>query len=82
LTKYITEMVAGVSLAAGIFGLVHQKICTEGGWFNWEQFIHHLNHETLILLCFVATIALLVGKYINPFISMLKSKRRGKCVLL
>ncbi len=66
--KYITEMLAGVSFAAGIFGLLHQKLCTEGGWFNWEQFICQLNHETLILLCFIVTAALLVGKYVyKPF---------------
>jgi len=82
MTKYITEILAGISLALGIFGLSHQKLCTEGGWFNWEQFIHHLNHETLILLCFITTIALLTGKYISPFMSMLKSKRRRKCALL
>jgi hypothetical protein len=65
LRKYITEILAGVSLALSIFFLVHQRLCTEGGWFNWEQFIHNLHHEHLMVLCFVAAIALLVGKYVS-----------------
>ena len=37
-------------------GLVHQKLFTMAGWFNWGQFWHH---EPLIAMAFVAWITLL-----------------------
>ena len=46
-----------LSLASVVFGLVHQKLVTSGGWFNWEQFLHH---ESLIAMAFVGFIVLLV----------------------
>ncbi len=46
-----------LALMAAIFGLVHQKLFTFGGWFNWEQFWHH---EPLIAMSFVGWITLLV----------------------
>ncbi len=42
--------------------LIHQKLATTGGYFCWEQFWHH---ETLAVLCFVASIFLLVGRYVG-----------------
>jgi transcriptional regulator GlxA family with amidase domain len=46
----------------GAFGLLHQRLLTTGGWFNWQQFLHH---EPLIFACFVAGVALLIGKYLG-----------------
>ena len=48
----------------GIAALIHQNFATTGGWFCWEQFIGGLHHETLAVLCFVASIFLLVGRYV------------------
>ena len=45
-----------LALMAAIFGLVHQKLFTSGGWFNWEQFWHH---EPLIAMASVGWITLL-----------------------
>jgi len=56
----IVEALAGISFLLAIFGLVHQKVATTGGWFNWTQFWHH---EPLIVLCCGVAIALMVGKY-------------------
>ncbi len=46
-----------LALALAIFGLVHQRFLTEGGWFNWEQF---WDHESLIAMAFVAGISFMV----------------------
>jgi len=59
LRKYPVEILATIAFLLGVFGLVHQKLYTTGGWFNWEQFWHH---EPLIALCFVSAVALFVGK--------------------
>lgn len=56
----MVKTMAGLSLLAGILGLIHQRFFTAGGWFNWEQFWHH---ESLIAMCFVVGLALLAGKY-------------------
>ena len=48
------------SFLLAIFGLVHHKVATTGGWFNWTQFWHH---ESLIVLCCGVAIALIAGKY-------------------
>jgi len=46
-----------LALTLAIFGLVHHRFLTEGGWFNWEQFWHH---ESLIAMAFVAGISFMV----------------------
>jgi len=56
----IAETLAGTSFLLAIFGLVHQKLATADGWFNWMQFWHH---ESLIVLCLGVAVALIVGKY-------------------
>ena len=63
--EYLVEILAIIALLLGVFGLVHQKLCTTGGWFNWEQFWHH---EPLIALCFVCAVALFVGKKLTIFL--------------
>ena len=54
-----------VALGLGLGGIVHQRFFTNAGWFNWYQFFRNLNHETLILSCFVIGISLLVVRLIN-----------------
>ncbi len=46
-----------LSLMAAIFGLVHQKLLTSGGWFNWKQFSHH---EPLIAIALIVGVTLLI----------------------
>jgi hypothetical protein len=58
----VVETLAGMFFLLAIFGLVHQKLVTNDGWFNWAQFWHH---ESLIVLCFGVAIALIVSKYIS-----------------
>jgi len=65
----VVETLAGIFFLLAIFGLVHQKLATAGGWFDWMQFWHH---EPLIVLCFGVDVALIVGKYT----SVLKALKR------
>jgi len=58
--KHLVETLAGMFFVLAIFGLVHQKLATAGGWFCWEQFWHH---EPLIVLCAGIAVALIIGKY-------------------
>ncbi len=46
-----------LALIAAIFGLVHQKLFTPGGWFNWKQFSHH---EPLIAIAMIVGVTLLI----------------------
>ncbi len=49
--------------ASIVAGLVHHYFTTvDNRWFDWEQFINQLNHETLILFALIAGISLLVGE--------------------
>jgi len=47
-----------------IFGLVHHFVVTGGVWWQMEQFMNSLHHENLIVLCIVAGVSLIVGKYL------------------
>jgi len=47
-------------LLLAVFGLIHQKLFTAGGWFDWSQFLHH---ESLIVLCLGIGIALIIGSF-------------------
>jgi len=42
----------------GVLGILHQKLFTGAGWFNWDQFWHH---ETLIAICLSLGIGVLFG---------------------
>jgi len=56
------EILAAVLLCLAVFGLVQQQLTSNDVGFNWRQFWHH---EPLIACCFVAAIALVVGKYLG-----------------
>lgn len=55
-------ILSGLLFLTGIFGLIHQRLFTVGGWFNWRQF---WCHESLIAMCFATGVALLIGRYIK-----------------
>ena len=61
--KDFVNILASVMFISGVGILIHQNFTTAGGWFNWEQFIEDLHHETLAVLCFASAISLLVGRY-------------------
>ena len=60
--EHIVEILSGFAVALAVFGLVHQRLSTQAGWFSWEQF---LNHEALIVVCLISAAGLLLGKYLN-----------------
>ena len=58
--RKVTFWISFVFFLLGWFGLFHQRFCTSGGWFDWNQFWHH---ESLIALCFCVSLTILtMGK--------------------
>ena len=57
-TKAVMPFLVGIFCGAGVCGLLHQHL-TAGYWFSWHQFFSQLNHEDLIILCFVMGLTLL-----------------------
>lgn len=55
--RNLVNILATIAGGLGLFGLMHQRFYTEGGWFNWEQF---WDHESLIAMAFVAGISFMV----------------------
>ena len=56
-----------LSLVLATIGLVHQKLFTPGGWFDWEQFSHH---ESLIAIALIVCITSLLAHLLE--------RRQGK----
>lgn len=69
----MVETLAGIFILLAIFGLVHQKVATSDGWFNWTQFWHH---ESLVVLCFGVATSLIVGKYAGAFKAVKRTLNR------
>ena len=46
----------------GFAGMLHQRIFTSGGWFNWQQVWHH---ELFIVMAFAFGAGLLIGKLLR-----------------
>ena len=59
----MVKALAIIAFLGGIGGLIHQRFWTSGGWFDWQQLVDQLCHEDLIVLCFVAGICLLIGRF-------------------
>lgn len=60
--KGFVYILVSIMFIFGVSLLVHQKFMCDGGWFNLEQFLHH---ESLAVLCFVASISLLLGRHLR-----------------
>jgi len=56
------EILAGVLMVIAVVVVLHQHFKYHDIWFDLWQI---KNHETLILSCVIAAIALLVGKYLG-----------------
>lgn len=58
----LTHMI-GFLLGSALSFSIGQRIFTNGGWFSLDQFVKKLCHEDLILLCFVAGVCLMIGRF-------------------
>jgi len=65
--KYKWLYLSIISLVLAAIGLVHQKLFTPGGWFDWKQFSHH---ESLIAIALIVCI--------TSFIAHLLERRQDK----
>jgi len=46
----------------GLLGMLHQRLLTGGGWFNWSQFWHH---EPLIAVAFALGAGVLLAEVLR-----------------
>ncbi len=60
--NHVPEILAVIALVLALVGLLHQIFTSEEAWFSWQQFWHH---EPLIIVCVVAAVALVAGKYLG-----------------
>ena len=58
----VPEILAVIALVLALVGLLHQIFASTEAWFSWQQFWHH---ESLIVVCVVAAVALVAGKYLG-----------------